>query len=55
MSLESKTVEFGESAEQLKVVVRRLLAEWPRDLWDASWENARPTSAPASVDDRADA
>jgi predicted DNA-binding mobile mystery protein A len=54
MSLEAQTVESGESAEQQRVVARRLLAEWPRDLWDASWDSARPPSAPLTGDDRAD-
>ena len=36
MSLEAQTVEHEETTAQQNVIARRLLAEWPRDLWDAS-------------------
>jgi predicted DNA-binding mobile mystery protein A len=38
MSLEAQTVEHEETTAQQKVIARRLLAEWPRDLWDISWD-----------------
>ena len=38
MSLEAQTVEHEETTAQQKVIARRLLAEWPRDFWDASWD-----------------
>jgi hypothetical protein len=38
MSLEAQTVGREETTAQQKVIARRLLAEWPRDLWDASWD-----------------
>lgn len=44
MALEAQGVEDDETPQQIEVVTRRLLAEWPRDLWD------RPTGAPAHRD-----
>jgi len=38
MSLEAQTVGREETTAQQKVIARRLLAEWPRDLWDISWD-----------------
>lgn len=38
MSLEAQTVPDEETTAQQKVIARRLLAEWPRDLWDISWD-----------------
>lgn len=38
MSLEAQTVSDEETTAQQKVIARRLLAEWPRDLWDISWD-----------------
>ena len=34
MALEDQNVPAGETEDQIVVVTRRLLAEWPRDLWD---------------------
>jgi predicted DNA-binding mobile mystery protein A len=34
MALEAQTVAESETEEQIAVVTRRLLAEWPRSLWD---------------------
>jgi len=34
MALEDQHVPAGETEDQIVVVTRRLLAEWPRDLWD---------------------
>jgi len=38
MSLEAQNVDDAETTAQQKVIARRLLAEWPRDLWDISWD-----------------
>ncbi len=38
MSLEAQTVGREETTAQQRVIARRLLAEWPRDLWDISWD-----------------
>lgn len=40
MALEEQHVPARETEDQIAVVTRRLLAEWPRDLWD---DIARPT------------
>jgi predicted DNA-binding mobile mystery protein A len=37
MSLEAQAVGREETTAQQLVIARRLLAEWPRDLWDTSW------------------
>ena len=34
MTLEEQTVPVREAEHQIAVLTRRLLAEWPRDLWD---------------------
>ncbi len=38
MRLEDQQVEQHEVSDQEQVVTRRLLAEWPRDLWDTEWD-----------------
>ncbi len=38
MSLEDQASDADETLQQQRVVERRLLAEWPRDLWDLSWD-----------------
>ena len=38
MSLEAQTVDDAETTAQQQVIARRLLAEWPRHLWDTSWD-----------------
>ncbi|WP_310572222.1 mobile mystery protein A [Gemmatimonas sp.] len=38
MSLEAQTVGREVTTAQQQVIARRLLAEWPRDLWDAWWD-----------------
>jgi len=40
MALEEQHVPARETEDQIAVVTRRLLAEWPRDLWD---DIANPT------------
>lgn len=40
MSLEAQTVDDAETTAQRQVIARRLLAEWPRDLWDTAWDHA---------------
>lgn len=34
MALEEQTVAVSETEQQIAVLTRRLLAEWPRGLWD---------------------
>lgn len=34
MALEAQTVAVSETEQQIAVLTRRLLAEWPRGLWD---------------------
>ena len=34
MTLEEQTVPVSETEQQIAVLTRRLLAEWPRGLWD---------------------
>ena len=34
MGLENQHVSARETVDQIAVVTRRLLADWPRDLWD---------------------
>lgn len=34
MALEAQTVAESETKQQIAVLTRRLLAEWPRSLWD---------------------
>jgi predicted DNA-binding mobile mystery protein A len=46
MSLEDQASDSDETLHQQRVVERRLLAEWPRDLWDTSWD-ARSNDARA--------
>jgi predicted DNA-binding mobile mystery protein A len=41
MALEQQAVAMSETEHQIAVITRRLLAEWPRGLWD---EIANPSS-----------
>ncbi len=47
MTLEQQTVAVSETEQQIAVLTRRLLAEWPRGLWDEltdpSPRDERPT------------
>jgi predicted DNA-binding mobile mystery protein A len=38
MGLEAQAVHDDESRAQRQAIARRLLVEWPRDLWDPSWD-----------------
>jgi predicted DNA-binding mobile mystery protein A len=49
MSLEDQSNENEETRNQRSVVARRLLAEWPRDLWDLTWDQRSSGSRPGDA------
>ena len=46
MALEQQAVAASETEQQIAVLTRRLLAEWPRGLWDATADSSPHDSRP---------
>jgi predicted DNA-binding mobile mystery protein A len=51
MTLEEQTVPVSETEQQIAVLARRLLAEWPRGLWDEIAEPSRRDERPPGDDE----